>query len=248
MTCDMELESVNALILAGGLGTRLRSAVPDRPKVLAEVRGRPFLSYLLDRLHSFGITRTVLCTGYLGERIREAYGDTYAACRGGAGLDRVMRLVHSREESPLGTAGAIRHALPFIASDPVLVINGDSFHDADLRLFLARYRARGAKAGVLLAGVPDTSRYGRVETNDDETVSAFVEKGGDSGPGWINAGIYIIGRDLVAQVPAGTAVSLEKEVFPGWIGHGLYGFRSEGRFIDIGTPESYREAEEFFGP
>ncbi len=119
------LSQVTALILAGGLGTRLRSSVADRPKVLAPVLGKPFLSYLLDRLQISGIQKVVLCIGYLGEQVQETYGSSY----------HNMELRYSQETTLLGTGGALRLALPLISSPTVLIINGDSFYDANLNDF-----------------------------------------------------------------------------------------------------------------
>jgi len=271
-----DLASVTAAILAGGLGTRLRSVVADRPKVLAEIRGRPFLAYLLDQLAAAGLRTVVLCTGYMGEQVRAMFGDFYGD----------LRLAYSQESSPLGTAGALRLALPLFKAETVLVMNGDSFCQVNLRAFWAWHCARGADATLLLTRVPDTKRYGRVHVDADGLVLRFDEKDNKpvlersegSGPGWINAGIYLLNRRLLLTIPSGSknalrglpnprfwpgsddpgraksdlpipasgAVSLEREVFPAWISRGLYGYRSEGRFLDIGTPEAYAAAEQFF--
>lgn len=241
-----DLAGVTVAILAGGLGTRLRSVVEDRPKVLAEVRGRPFLAYLLHQIAAAGFRYVVLCTGYLGEQVRAAFGDVYGC----------LRLVYSQESSQLGTAGALRLALPLFkpslspsrsanVSDSVLVMNGDSFCEANLRAFWAWHRAKGADATLLLTYLPDTKRYGRVLVDDDGCVLSFDEKGHKGGPGWINAGIYLLNHRLLLTIPKSGAVSLEREMFPAWIG-GLYGYRNEGRFLDIGAPESYAEALQFF--
>jgi len=231
-----DLAGATAAILVGGLGTRLRPVVAEVPKVLAEVRGRPFLAYLLDQLAAAGVRYVVLCTGYLREQVQATFGDSYSS----------LRLAYSREPSPLGTAGALRLALPLFKSDPVLVMNGDSFCKADLRDFWAWHQARGANATVLLTKVSDTSRYGRVHVNTDGLVLSFDEKNNKGGSGWINAGIYLLSYRLLLTIPRNGAVSLEREVFPAWICRELYSYRSEGRFLDIGTPEAYALAEQFF--
>ncbi|NLC72084.1 MAG: NTP transferase domain-containing protein, partial [Desulfuromonadaceae bacterium] len=174
-------------ILAGGLGTRLRSVVSDRPKVLAEIGGKPFLAYLLDHLSSFGFGTVVLCTGYLGEQIAQRFGKRYGE----------MELFYSQESSPLGTAGALRLALPLLKSESALVVNGDSFCDADLRGFWEWHREREADASMLLVEVPDTRRYGRVSVDNKGRVIRFEEKNEEGAPGWINAGIYLIRRRLL---------------------------------------------------
>lgn len=229
------LVHVTAAILAGGLGSRLRPAVADRPKVLAGVRGRPFLAYLLDQLATAGISQVVLCTGYLGEQVQAAFGRTYH------GLD----LVYSQEATPLGTAGALRLALPLLQSDPILVMNGDSLCDMDLKAFWAWHSAKRAGASLVLARVCDAGRYGQICVDGDGAVMLFEEKGGQRGTGWINAGIYLFSRASLDTIPSGRAVSLERDLFPRWIGRGLCGYRSEGRFLDIGTPEAYAIAGQF---
>lgn len=230
------LTGITAAILAGGLGTRLRSVVPDRPKVLAEVHGRPFLSYLLDRLGTAGIRRVVLLTGHRARQVRDTFGDTYNG----------INLAYSEEPAPLGTAGAIRHALPLLTSDPVLVLNGDSFCDADLSLFFFWHSAQDRRGSLLLADVEDAARFGRVAIGEDERIVHFEEKDGRAEPGLINAGVYILSRGLIESIPVGTPTSVEREIFPSWISDGLHGYRVRGRFIDIGTPESYAAAEAFF--
>lgn len=227
---------LTAAILVGGFGTRLRPVVADRPKVLAEVRGRPFLAYLLDQAETAGLRSVVLCTGYMGDRVQAVFGDTYSG----------LQLAYSRETSPLGTAGALRLALPLLASDPVLIMNGDSFCDTDLQAFWAGHQARGAEATLLLHETVDTRRYGRVRVDAEGRVLSFDEKSDSGGAGWMNAGIYVLSRRLLLTIPAGRAVSLEREMFPAWIEQGLYGYHSTGRFLDIGTPEAYAATEQFF--
>lgn len=230
-----DLGGVTAAVLAGGLGTRLHSVVSDRPKVLADVRGRPFLAYLLDQLASVGVANVVLCIGYLGEQVRSTFGDSYGN----------VRLAYSQESSPLGTGGALRMAAPLLKTDHALVLNGDSYCDVDLGDFWAWHRERGAESTLLLTWVPDTSRYGRVNV-DDKGLSHSIEEKGAGGPGWISAGIYLIERRRILDIPAGREVSLEREVFPDWAGRALYGYQTKGRFLDIGTPESYAETGRFF--
>jgi NDP-sugar pyrophosphorylase family protein len=229
-------KEVSAAILAGGLGTRLRPVVADRPKVLARVRNRPFLAYLLEQLISVDIQRVVLCTGHMGEQIRASFGDSF----------RQLQLRYSHENSPLGTAGALRLALPLLDSDTVLVMNGDSFCEGNLRDFWTWSCERAADAALLLTHVPDTTRYGRVEVNADGRICGFREKDGQKASGWINTGVYLIKRSLLQMIPAERAVSLERDIFPSWVGLSLYGYCNNGRFLDIGTPEAFATAEQFF--
>jgi NDP-sugar pyrophosphorylase family protein len=231
-----DLAHITAIILVGGLGTRLRTVVADRPKVLAEIRGRPFLAYLLDQLVAAGVQDVVLCTGYLGEQIQAYFGDSY----------RNMRLIYSQEPSPLGTAGALRLIMPLFSSDPVLVMNGDSYCKVDFQPLVTWHFERRANATLLLTEVPDTRRYGRVAVSANGEIRRFEEKGGQRRPGWINAGIYLLSQQVLRSIPEHQAVSLERDIFPAQIGRGLYGYQNAGEFLDIGTPESYAEAERFF--
>jgi NDP-sugar pyrophosphorylase family protein len=137
-------------------------------------------------------------------------------------------------------------ALPLLESDPVLVLNGDSFCDLDLKDFWHFHRVRVAVGSLALTEMGDTRRYGRVLMQTDGTISGFAEKTDTSGPGWINAGIYLLSQRLLLSIPEDRPVSLEQEVFPSWTGRGLCGYRSKRRLLDIGTPEAYTAAGEFF--
>jgi D-glycero-alpha-D-manno-heptose 1-phosphate guanylyltransferase len=232
----MSLSDITAAILVGGLGTRLRSVLPDLPKPLAEVNGRPFLSYLLDQLDAANIREVVFCTGYRAEQIETTFGNHY----------KRASLRYSQEPMSLGTGGALRLALPLLNSDPVLVMNGDSMCRCDLQAFLNWHLSKQAEAALLLAQVNDVSRFGRVNVNDEGVVTEFIEKDpSNTAPGWINAGIYLLSQKLISQIPPEQPVSLEREVFPNWIGHGLYAYQGTTHFIDIGTPESYQLASHF---
>jgi D-glycero-alpha-D-manno-heptose 1-phosphate guanylyltransferase len=226
---------LSVAILAGGFGTRLLPVVSDRPKALAEIHGRPFLAYLLDQLSNAGSSRVVLCTGHRGEQIEQAFGERY----------RNLQILYSRETRPLGTGGALRLALPFLLSDPVLVMNGDSFCATDLTSFWDWHCARGSQATMLLAEVPNTQRYGSGKINHDDAITQFVEKK-QGGSGSINAGVYLLSRQIIHSIPGNTAVSLERDVFPALMSQGLYGYQERERFLDIGTPEDFAAAEQFF--
>ncbi|HEX4610904.1 MAG TPA: nucleotidyltransferase family protein [Urbifossiella sp.] len=230
------LDGVTAAILAGGFGTRLRSVVADRPKVLAPVAGRPFLAHLLDRLAAARVAETVLLTGYGADQVYAAFGEAY----------RGMALRYSAEPAPLGTGGAVRHAAGLFAGEAVLLLNGDSFCAIDPAPLVAAVRADAGRIGLGLAWVEDVGRYGAVELDPAGRVAAFAEKGGAAGPGWINAGVYLIPRGRLADIPPGRPVSLEREVLPRWVeSPGVRGVQG-GRFIDIGTPDSFAAAEAFF--
>lgn len=223
-----------AMVLAGGLGTRLATCVPDRPKALAAVDGEPFLVRLLDQLAAAGCHRTILCTGHLGEQIEREFGAVHEG----------IELVHAREPAPLGTGGALRHALPLLHDRAALVLNGDSYCDLDLRQFVAWARAGADAPALVAAQVPDAARFGALRLDADGAVRAFGEKAA-AGPGWINAGIYWLPARVLALLPPGPR-SLERQVLPELLPTGLRAFRTDAPFLDIGVPDAYAAAPSFF--
>lgn len=227
---------LSAAILAGGLGTRLRSVVNDRPKVMAMVAGRPFLTHLLDQLVESGIEEAVLCTGYMADTIRNELGDRY----------QNIDLVYSFEHTPLGTGGALRQACEILSGEILLVMNGDSYCHCNLAEFIACQAATDTCAGMVLAKVDDVARFGAVQINDKSLVENFIEKGLQTGSGWINAGIYLLPKSRIMEIKPAQAVSLEREVIPQIIASDLYGYKCLGSFIDIGVPEDYQRAQMFF--
>ena len=237
-SADDPWAGVTAAVLAGGLGTRLKAAVPDTPKVLAPVNGRPFVTHLLDQLAAAGLRHAVLLTGVGADRVRAALGDQYGQ----------VRLTYSAEPEPLGTGGAVRLALPlFAGSSAVLLLNGDSYCDLDLPALVAFHRGHAAGVSMALAAVADASRFGRVDADINGTVTGFREKDPTPTPGRINAGVYLFDRALLDAVPAGRAVSLERDVLPGWVAAGgARAFPAGGRFLDIGVPADYAAAGAFF--
>jgi NDP-sugar pyrophosphorylase family protein len=232
-TTASDLGSIDVAVLAGGLGTRIRGVLGDTPKVMAPIAlqgtSRPFLDIMLDWLARQGTRRVLLCLGHLADRVREHIA---RHPRSDLTVDSVV------EPQPLGTAGAIRFARDRLASDPIMVINGDTFVDADLAAMLAEHRARHAAATMLCVRVPDAGRYGRVEIAADGTIARFVEKDPAAGPGTINAGIYLLGRALVDRLAQGDASSIERDVLEKLPPHTIRAVVTSGRFIDIGTPES----------
>jgi NDP-sugar pyrophosphorylase family protein len=228
-----DMANLTGAILAGGLGTRLRPVIGDSAKVLAAVQGRPFVLTLLDQLDSAGVRRVVMCTGYQADDVARTIGDSYKS----------IQVTYSREPTTLGTAGALRFALPLLQSDPVMVLNGDSHTEVDLSAMLARHRASGAAITVALATCLDAHRFGRVHLDQHDRITRFEEKAPHAGAGWINAGVYLFQREMLETIPTDRAVSLEREVFPAWVDRGLFGFRTTGQVIDIGTPSSFAAAQ-----
>ncbi len=221
-------------MLAGGEGTRLRPLTLTTPKPVMPLAGRPFLSFMLDWVHSHGVDEVVLSCGFMSDAVKSVLGDIYEG----------MRLRHVTEDEPLGTAGPVRLAYEEgLLEERLLVLNGDVLTDIDLTAELEQHEATGARATLALYPVEDTSSYGVVPTAEDGQVTEFIEKGGgEAATNLINAGAYVIERDVIESIPSGRAVSFEREVFPTLVGNGLYGYDAAGYWIDIGTPERYLEA------
>ena len=227
--------STSALLLVGGLGTRLRSAVPSLPKPLASVGKKSFLELLIRQLKHQGIRRVILCTGYLADQVESEFGDGHA-------LD--LEISYSKELEPLGTAGAIKLAQSHLGdASEFLVMNGDSFLEISLASLLQFHRDHRALASMAVVKVEDSSRYGTVRIDSNQKVIGFVEKAGSNGSGWINAGVYVFSPEVLRYIPEGRS-SLEKDVFPHLLGKGVYAQEHSGMFIDIGTPEDYARAQQ----
>jgi mannose-1-phosphate guanylyltransferase len=225
---------VQALVLAGGEGTRLRPLTYTTPKPVMPLAGRPFLSFMLDWLRDHGVDEVILSCGFMSDGVKRVLGDIYDG----------MRLRYVIEQEPLGTAGPVRLALDEgVLEERLLVLNGDVLTDIDLTAELAQHESSGARATLALYPVDDTASYGVVLTDAGGRVTQFIEKAEGTPPtNRINAGAYVIEREVVETIPAGRAVSFERELFPALVGEGLYGFAAEGYWIDIGTPERYLEA------
>jgi mannose-1-phosphate guanylyltransferase len=223
-----------ALILAGGEGTRLRPLTYTTPKPVMPLAGRPFLSFMLDWLRGHGVTEAILSCGFLSDGVRAVLGDIYDG----------MRIRYVVEEEPLGTAGPVRLAYDEgLLGERLLIFNGDVLTDMDLTAEIAQHEQTGARTTLALIAVDDVSSYGVVPTDPDNRVVEFLEKGdGDAPTNRINAGAYVLEREVVETIPSGRAVSFEREIFPQLVGNGLYGYAAEGYWIDIGTPERYLEA------
>ncbi len=228
--------NITTVILVGGMVTRIQIVVPHRQRVLVEVRKRLFLTFLLDELLSAGVCDVVISTGHRADEVHAKLGNAYKS----------LRLAYSKEKEPLGTGGALRLALPHLSSDLVLIMNGDSYINADLNNFLEWFKKKTPTAALILTKTSDTGRYGRVALAENGHIQGFEEKGESESPSWINAGVYLMKKRLLESIPSGRPYSLEQDFFPGLIGKGLYGYGCKGEFLDIGTPESYLLAEDFF--
>jgi mannose-1-phosphate guanylyltransferase len=223
---------MQALILAGGEGTRLRPLTSTIPKPVVPLVDRPFIAYMLEWLRRHGVDDVILSCGFMADAVRDVLGD-------GSSLGIRLRYVH--EPEPLGTGGALKYAEDLL-DERFLMLNGDVLTDIDLGAQLAQHERTGARATLALFAVEDPSAYGLVRRNEDCSVQEFVEKPGPEqvATDLINAGAYVLEREILDAMPeAGTNFSIEREVFPALVGEGLFGYEASGYWLDIGTPERY---------
>jgi len=228
------LKSIPAVLLVGGLGTRLQSVLPSTAKPVAPLGAITFLELLILQLRSQGIRRLVLCTGHRSEQIERVCGD---------GKKWDIAIEYSRESQPLGTGGALKFAEPLLNDSPeFLVANGDSFLEFDLRELLRFHREHGGLVSLATRRVADASRYGAVEVDGHKRVVRFCEKNNSGAPGVVNGGVYLFHRTALQHFPQGPS-SLEKDIFPRLLNYGVYAAEQSGMFIDIGTPDDYSRAQ-----
>ncbi len=231
------MEKLDSIILAGGLGTRLRGVVPELPKALAPVNNKPFLDIILSALSKWEcIEKVVIAVGYMADKIIERYKDT---------SKYGFKILFSVEEELLGTGGAIKKVIPQTETDNILVLNGDSYAETDLCDLLDKHVETSASMSIVLREVENASRYGRVKLISDNRIVCFEEKTPGPAKGYINAGMYLIKRKLFDDVKNNVVISLEKELLPVFIKEGVFGYISSGKFIDIGIPETYKIADEY---
>jgi mannose-1-phosphate guanylyltransferase len=222
---------MQAVILVGGEGTRLRPLTSTVPKPVVPLVDRPFIAFMLDWLVTHGIDDVIMSCGFLATSVRNVLGD---------GSAYGVRLRFVEEPDPRGTAGALKFASSML-DERFLMLNGDVLTDIDLTAQIAQHEQSGAKATLALVPVADPSAYGLVHLNDDRSVREFVEKPSPDAidTNLISAGAYVLQREILELVPPDRNVSIEREVWPRLIGNGLYGFPAESYWLDIGTPERY---------
>ena len=228
---------MQAIVLVGGEGTRLRPLTATVPKPALTLVDRPFLAYMIEWLAAHGVTEAVLACGFLPDVLREALAGEEE--RAGVSIQYVV------EPERRGTAGAIRFAADELGErldDRFLALNGDVLTDLDLTALLRAHEERGARATLGLYPVEDSSAYGLVHSGPEGAVLEFLEKTGEAVPGEINAGMYVLDRSVLDLIPPGEEVSIERDVFPRLVGEGLHGLRLDGYWMDIGTPERYLQA------
>ena len=230
--------SRECIILAGGLGTRLRSVIADRPKCMAPINGQPFLYYLLQYLHQQGVTHAVLSLGYLSEQVIDWCNSTTLP----------LRISFSVEETPLGTGGGIIHALPHLEQDKVFVVNGDTYFDVAFNEMETFHKNHQAAITLALKPMQQFERYGSIGLNEAQQIIAFKEKQYCES-GLINGGIYFTSAGYLKNLGLAASFSFEKEVLePGVAKGNLYGYISDTYFIDIGIPADYEAAKTVLVP
>jgi len=232
---DSNQSDTVAVLLVGGMGTRLRSVVPDTPKPLAAVGSKSFLELLIRQLHDQHIRRVVMCTGYRAEQIESHFED---------GRRYGVYIHYSRELQPQGTGGAIKLAEAHLqAMARFIVMNGDSFMEMNFANLLKFHEDKKAILSMAVRRVPNAGRYGTVELDVDQRVIAFREKTGLEMAGIVNAGVYVFNCEVL-QMISHSPCSLEKDILPKLLDRGVYALEQHGEFIDIGTPEDYARAQQ----
>ncbi|MFQ6610786.1 MAG: sugar phosphate nucleotidyltransferase [Fidelibacterota bacterium] len=234
-TDDPITKNITPVILAGGFGTRLRSVISDRPKVLAPVKGKPFLSILLDQLIGFGFDRVILCIGYRAEQIIQSFGMQYKS----------LSIDYSIESKPLGTGGAILPAIKHVKTKYLLISNGDSFVPFNLFSFYSFLRDKSAEGAIIVSYRDSSYSLGHVQIGKNRKIIRFAEKK-EIGNGWVNTGVYLISADWFTGYKSGKYYSIEHDFFPTWTRKSFFAHPISSSFIDIGTPGSYRSSETFF--
>lgn len=226
---------MQAVLLAGGLGTRLRSVVSDRPKPMALIEGRPFMEYVVRQLRRHGVDHIIFALGYKGSMVEEYFGD-------GSGIG--IKVSYAYEETLLGTAGAIKNAGRFVKDESFYILNADTFYQIDYGRLTKLMEERELEMALVLREVPDVSRYGEASLTYG-LLTGFNEKSSVPRPGTINGGVYLMKKDLLETIPEGK-VSLENQMIPEWMKEGrrLGGLVNDGYFIDIGVPEAYFRFQE----
>jgi len=225
---------IEAIILAGGFGTRLREVVSDVPKPMAPINGKPFLAYQLENLAKNGVSRIILSVGYMSEKIIEYFGNCYLG----------MEIVYVVEDQPLGTGGAVKLAIQSCTQDHVYILNGDTFLDVDIATMEELWMADREQI-ILGVETDDVSRYGSLKVEGGYVVR-FSEKS-TIGRGLINAGCYLLDTNIFQKIDCGSKFSLEKDYFDKIKNKKIFKVLiNNGYFNDIGTPEGYREIQEKF--
>ena len=228
---------MEAIILAGGFGTRLKTLVNDVPKSMALVNGKPFLEYILNFLSGQGIQKVILSVGYMNDAIQSQLKNHY----------KNILISYAIEEEPLGTGGGILNALKIVEGTRAVVLNGDSMFRIDLNALHNLHETNKADITLALRYLEDTSRYGSVKIDQTKQITGFTEKGTEASPGYINGGIYLINKEFFNAHKFPEKFSIEKDCFEKLFSRSrMFGYPARGYFLDIGIPEDYMRAQDEF--
>lgn len=240
---EFETSPSSVVILCGGLGTRLRPLISDKPKVLARIGNTAFLDILINNISFYGFKNIVLCTGHLKDDIKRHFdyycSDYYSY--------NDCNIKFSEENEPLGTGGALKNAELSIESDPFIVMNGDSICNMDFKKFIDFHVYKEALLSMALVRSVISKDYGIVSLDNSSKIISFNEKSADNNNALINAGIYVMQKDIFSYMPKQKTFSLEYDLFPKLCNNRFYGFIIKGEVIDIGTPERYERAIHLIG-
>ena len=231
----LDISLIDTVILAGGLGTRLRGVLSNKPKCMAFVNGRPFIDILLDHYIAQGLKRFIICVGYKREKVIQHLNNR---------ID--CEIIFSKENRQLGTGGALKKAQGLIKSDPYVVLNGDSFIDINILEYIRWFQLNKNDISMVITKTNNSKRYGNVNFDGDGLVTNFEEKNKSSLTNCINAGVYLFKNNFINFSSYGDEFSLEMEFFPTLIEQGISTYHCNGEFIDIGTEKSYQNAQLFF--
>ncbi|OHB68247.1 MAG: hypothetical protein A2W17_05745 [Planctomycetes bacterium RBG_16_41_13] len=232
----VNLQNIDVVILCGGYGTRLREVIKDIPKPMAEINGRPFIDILINYISSFGFTRYILCTGYKGDVIRDYYENK----------NNSFEVLFSEEKEAMGTGGAIKKAESLIQYSMFLAINGDSLCKINIENFFKFHLLKNAFASIALITKDNSVDCGITKLDNNERIIGFHEKMITNETSFVNAGMYIFNREIFSFIPENKKNSLEVDLFPKLVKHkDIYGFRTQERLFDIGTPERYAIAKKY---
>lgn len=230
----------DVMILCGGKGERLRSLISDRPKPLASFQGQPFLDFLIEDLLKQNFQHFILLAGYQGDKIQ-----AYAEQKNRELTAQVECII---EHLPLGTAGALHNSLTFVTTSMVLVLNGDSYCQVDYRQMFRFHNEHSANMTIATSPCKDAKDYGTIITDEKGRIRCFSEKAATGCSSWVNAGIYILEKNMLEMIPTGRNISLEQEMIPQWLSNEkvIYAYPCQTEHLDIGTPERFATAQEFF--
>jgi D-glycero-alpha-D-manno-heptose 1-phosphate guanylyltransferase len=226
---------IDAIILAGGKGTRLSGILPDIPKPMAPINGKPFLDILLSQLNRYpNIKNVILAVGYKSGLIINRYENC---------LSFNFKILFSEEKVLLGTGGAIKRTLSFANTEDVLVLNGDSYIEVDIESLINFHSANNASITIVLKEISDANRYGNVTIDDQHRILSFEEKSSSNCIGLINSGVYLIKKNLFDGIEKDREISFERQILPDLIKSNAHGYITSGKFIDIGIPDDYERAQ-----